>query len=121
MRVQIANTLLQIDFHKEHRTKGKKDLIDTFCIIYEVLKQKRTIAIGRTNQNPLDKYNKIVGKKIALHRALNPRFSGPITKKDLDYYSLSGVIDGDYCELFSKKENRTKIWNTFHTTFKRWR
>ena len=85
MRVEVSNgKLLNVSFHKLHRQENGRDLIDTKCVISEVAKNgdsKSTftdVADGLAMQNPSDKYNKYMGKKLSLKRALNEMdLSGP--------------------------------------------
>ena len=85
MRVQVSDgTLLNVSFHKLHRQESGRDLIDTKCVISEVVTNGDTkpsfndIASGLAMQNPSDKYNKYMGKKLSLKRALDEMdFSGP--------------------------------------------
>jgi len=113
---------LQIDFHKRKREipskRGRepRELIDTLCILYELSPNgmKNTLAEAESILNPLDTYNKRVGKKIALQRLLKGNFSDVILDgKEKRTRTWAG--------LFSTKENRTLVWKAFEDTFKRWR
>lgn len=91
MRVELlrdddVEVVLDILFWKtapdKRRIVNGKELIDTTCQINiagdtSTVLRELTCAVAR--QNPLDNYNKIVGKKIALARAIaNIAFLKPI-------------------------------------------
>ena len=77
MRVEVQaegnlKIVLDIIFTKtppgERRHFGKRELIDTGCVIS---RDGRLIACEFARQNPLDDYNKIIGKKVALAKAIS--------------------------------------------------
>jgi len=90
---------------KQRRRKNKKELIDTACIIF---RDNREIACGIARQNHLDNYNKIVGRKVALAKAIaNIGF--------LQY------MPSQACSINRRRRSmRQHIWNVFHQTFGRW-
>lgn len=91
--------------HERRRVNGK-ELIDTTCMI---LRDGREIACATARQNPLDDYNKIVGKKIALTKAIA---QVEFLKHLPEYYNLTT----NHC----RKIMRSHIWDAFHQTFGRW-
>lgn len=108
MKVELDDNLYRVDFHKNRRkirVNGKeRDLIDTDCVIfllkYKEMDCKFQLGYGTAKQNPCDRYNKFVGKRVALQKAL---------QKILYFFPLSG-----------KKERRKRFWEAFYETFKRW-
>jgi hypothetical protein len=116
MKVEIFDdennkVILDIIFRKtntgERRRFGKKELIDTACMIF---RDGREIACAIARQNPLDDYNKIVGKKIALTKAIVQ-----IKLLKLSSYSYQ-TLTGKH----RRKVNCSRIWKVFHKTFGRW-
>lgn len=115
---------LQIDFHKEGRdveVKGRRGnwktrhLIDTHCILYDLSGTEKTILGESTaKQNPIDQYNKRVGKKIALEKLLRKFFS--YTQKNED-----GTETILWTGLFESKNNRRILWTNFRLTIGGWR
>ena len=111
---------LQVDFHKAKREVSfrgkKKELIDTLCVLHELRPNgmKNVLAEAGTFLNPLDKYNKRIGKKIALQRLLEDIYSEVHTDE-------KGNKIRTWYSLFSTKQNRKVIWDNFKQTFKRWR
>ena len=94
----------------ERRIVNGKELIDTTCQINingetSIVSRELTCAVAR--QNPIDNYNKIVGKKIALARAIaNVEFLKPIPQ---------------ICSInIKRRAMRQHIWNVFYQTFGRW-
>ena len=70
----------KIRFHR-NKTPGKVEF-DTHCQIFlqDVENSSPLVAIGVAHLNPKDRYNKIIGKKIALTRALRWNFPKPLRK-----------------------------------------
>ena len=100
--------VLDIIFRKanpgERRRQNKKELIDTACMIF---RDGREIACTIARQNPLDAYNKIVGKKVALAKAI----------ANLDFLKrIPQIREADHCRY----RMRRLIWEVFHQTFGRW-
>jgi len=113
MKVEVraeGNLLIILDIvfrrtnRNERRRYNKKELIDTACIIFN---KGREIACAIARQNPLDEYNKIVGKKIALAKAIAQ--IGFLER--MIYYPM---------ETHRRKIMRKHIWEIFHQTFGRW-
>ena len=113
MRVELQsegdlNITLDIMFlranKKQRRRKNKKELIDTACIIF---RDDREIACGIARQNHLDNYNKIVGRKVALAKAI-------VNIEFLRYIPQMCSIN------IRRRSMRQHIWNVFHQTFGRW-
>jgi len=108
------NITLDIIFWKtapgERRIVNGKELIDTTCQICrdgETSPVLRELTCAVARQNPIDNYNKIVGKKIALARAIaNIEFLKPIPQ----------IKAAD----LRRRSSRQHIWNVFHQTFGRW-
>lgn len=109
-----VEVVLDIMFWKtapgERRIVNGRELIDTTCQICldgETSPVLRELATAVARQNPLDNYNKIVGKKIALARAIaNITFLKPIPQ---------------ICSINTRRRSsRQHIWNVFHQTFGRW-
>jgi len=88
----------------KRRKKNKKELIDTTCSIFvDGVLVCDTIA----KQNPLDHYNKIVGRKVALAKAISQiRFLSPVSSTHVWFQK--------------RREKRKMIWSIFHKTFGRW-
>lgn len=94
----------------ERRIVNKKELIDTTCQINidgETSPVLRELTCAIAKQNPIDNYSKIVGKKVALAKAItNIEFLKPIPQ---------------VCSINIKRRGmRQHIWNIFHQTFGRW-
>lgn len=116
MRVDVfddenGRVTLDIMFRKtipsERRHQNKKELIDTTCFIFRAGVQ---LAYATARQNPLDDYNKIVGKKVALAKAIA---KSKILKLSFhSYQTLTGK--------HRRKVNCRRIWKVFHQTFGRW-
>lgn len=91
----------------ERRRCGNKELIDTTCKIFC---NEQMIADETVRQNPADSYNRIVGKKLALQRALQrPHGLAPYP---------TGFSQGHINK--TRREIRKKIWQEFHRTFGSW-
>jgi hypothetical protein len=115
VRLDEGKEVFQVKFFKERNIviSGKfsglkfRELFDTHCVILWLeaeetkFEPKNIMAHKVARQNPLDRYNKIVGKKIAMTRALKaiPALNLP-TKR--------------------AKQNRTAFWNAFQEEFGRW-
>ena len=103
--------VLDIVFRKtnrfERRRKNGKELIDTTCMIFRV---GREIACATARHNPLDDYNKIVGKKIALDKAI-------AQIEFLKRPHHCGISEIGYPQ---RRIMRRHIWEVFHQTFGRW-
>lgn len=97
MRVTSQNgQLLDVRFFKNHRTVEKsrfkgRTLVDTVCVISEVIKNSendkatfKEIVKDVARQSPKEVYNKYLGKKVSLQRALS--------KSDLDPYDREGLL-----------------------------
>lgn len=121
MKVTLGNAdinnkdvVLDILFWKtapsERRIVNGKELIDTTCQICrdgETSPVLRELTCAVARQNPIDNYNKIVGKKVALAKAIaNLAFLKPIPQ---------------ICNInIRRRLSRQHIWNVFHQTFGRW-
>lgn len=119
MRVELqrddnVEVVLDIIFWKtapgERRIVNGKELIDTTCQVSRVMYEDKPMTLitkAEARQNPIDNYNKIVGKKIALARAIaNIEFLKPIPQ---------------ICSInIQRRSSRQHIWNVFHQTFGRW-
>lgn len=88
----------------KRRFRHGKELIDTTCRIFWGDKE---LACETARQSYLDAYNKIVGKKIALTRAIA---AIPFLRKE----GCPAI------ESIHRKINRQTIWMIFHKTFGRW-
>ena len=110
-------TVLDILFWKtapgERRIVNGRELIDTTCQISRVMYSDKPMTLltkTEARQNPLDNYNKIVGKKVALAKAIaNLVFLKPI--RELGKESSMNL---------KRRLMRQHIWNVFHQTFGRW-
>jgi len=95
MKVNVEDKLYDVRFHKSHREEGEKRVIDTCCVVSIVDPEKTgkerfsEISCDFSYHNPIDRYSKITGKKIALTRAISS---------------------------FSKSE-RVSFWKAFHKEF----
>lgn len=113
------NVALDIIFWKtaigERRKINGKELIDTYCQVSRIIQinPMESVLIIKTKalQNPLDRYNKIVGKKVALAKAI----AGIAFLE-----SLVSQYDRDIAIHLRRRSMRQHIWNVFHQTFKRW-
>ena len=101
------NNIYKVIFYKERCMVKKRSVgFDTHCYISIIRSgpvdygKGRILAHGFARYNPLDKYSKIVGKKIALTRALKE-----IT--DLNIPTRGA------------KQARTDFWGAFHEVFRR--
>lgn len=97
----------------KRRQKQGRELIDTTCKIFDKLHESEAsfdelAGMGIARQSFLDDYSKIVGKKIALTRAL----------KKVYYLQSFGCSTQD---AVIRRKMRQHIWNVFHATFKNWR
>jgi hypothetical protein len=92
MRVELENgDLCRIDFIKERKYKSKRsEKPITLCVIY--INDTR-YGVAMSTQNPLDKYNKLTGKKLAFERTL------------------------ENCTYTFTKEDRKRIWAEFWKQF----
>lgn len=99
MQVQIGNNTFRVQFIKEVEQRRKGTTITTICKIFQQAGTKEIllngidchiawaalldvpekiiivpnwvdVALGRARQNPRDKYNHIIGKRVALQNAL---------------------------------------------------
>ena len=86
---------------------GKKELIDTTCFIFRAGRQ---LAYATARQNPLDNYNKIIGRKVALAKAIAK--TKILKLSPHSYQTLTGK--------HRRKVNCSRIWKVFHQTFGRW-
>ena len=90
---------------EKRRRKHGRELIDTTCKIFDTFQS--LVATGIAKQNVLDRYNKIIGKKIALTRAINK----------LQCLRSTG------CSVEASNtrwQMRQQIWTEFHKTFGKW-
>lgn len=77
MKVAIGKNLFRVRFHKRYKGTNKKRSIDTCCVISNEDPNKQgaerfspfSSAIARHNYK--DKYNKVLGKRKALDRAMD--------------------------------------------------
>lgn len=76
MKVVVNNTEYRANFKKSHRGKNKKLAVDTICEIVKIDPSKTgserfvTISDGIAKHNHREKYNKILGKRVSLGRAI---------------------------------------------------
>jgi len=131
MRVEFKNgdikTILDITFcrtavGKRRKVKGK-ELIDTCCKIsinpcrkvsriLNASTSEESVLITKTiaRQNPLDKYNKIIGRKVALAKAIaNMSFLTPLS-----------YVDKNFDTNLERLAIRKHIWNVFYQTHGAW-
>jgi len=107
--------VLDINFRKttigERREVNGKELIDTYCKVSRVTQinptELQTLTTTAAFQNPLDEYNKIVGKKIALAKAI----------ADIGFLKPIPQCEGIHLK---RRSMRQHIWNVFYQTFGRW-
>jgi hypothetical protein len=101
--IEGLNFNLTVLFHEIKRIRKNKPVIDTICKIYLCgeLGTTKLLAGSVAWQSPKDNYNKIIGEKIALTRAL----------KQID--CLKSVPEIKTINLH-RKLMRTKIWQAFH-------
>ena len=90
---------------EKRRQKHGRELIDTTCQIFDSFQS--LVAVGTAKQNPLDSYNKIIGRKIALGRAIN---------KITCLRSTGCPVEDGY----TRRKMRQQIWIKFHKTFGGW-
>lgn len=95
VQIVILDILFWRTNKDKRRYQNRKELIDTTCVIFW---DGREISRGVAMQNPLDTYNKMTGRKIALTKALVN------LRKDMNL-------------VFKMREH---IWKVFHQTFGRW-
>lgn len=131
MRIELqrdddVKVILDILFWKtapgERRIVNGRELIDTTCQVSRVMYEDRPMTLitkAEARQNPLDNYNKIVGKKVALAKAIaNLTFLKPIP------FFFMGDLDlsRQQCNNINirRRSMRQHIWNVFHQTFGRW-
>lgn len=99
---------IKILFWKTHPQKRRyvngRVLIDTTCRIFLGEEQ---LSCATAFQSPKDAYNKIIGKKIALTRAIS-------TITSLQSFGCSAA------ESEHRRLLREAIWLEFHRTFGRW-
>ena len=120
MRVEVIaernlKIVLDIIFRRtnpgERRHSKRKELIDTTCIISRIGGVAQGVAMeiarGVSRQNPLDSYNKIVGKKVALTKAI----------AKIEFLKR---IPHCFTTSHARKVTRRQIWEVFHQTFSRW-
>lgn len=115
--------MLDITFWKtaigDRRKVNGRELIDTTCQICvdgDTSPVLRELACATARQNPLDKYNRIVGKKVALAKAIaGIAFLKPISMSRRDLTTAE-------CNSMNLKRRlmRQHIWCIFHRTFGRW-
>lgn len=110
--------VLDIIFQKtnpgERRRKNKRELIDTTCIIF---RGGQEIAYAVARQSPLDNYSKIIGKKVALARAIaNIEFSRLVPQVPATPEAPEALEAPEA----SSREMRRHIWDVFRQTFGRW-
>lgn len=105
--------ILDIVFMRTHpgerRHFGKKELIDTICIILRIGGVAQGVATeiarGIAKQNPLDDYNKIIGRKVALTKAIG----------------ICRMLSSPHrLEHIRRRGMRKHIWEVFYKTFGRW-
>ena len=65
-----------VRFYKQHRGEGRKHAIDTVCIVSSVnptltgRERFHQIGSGVARHNTKDRYSKVMGKRVAMGRAL---------------------------------------------------
>lgn len=94
------------------RKENGKELIDTYCrVSREVGADKSVTLYTQTvaRQNPVDDYNKIVGRKVALAKA--------IAKLSFLKFELRDNIRICCPVNYRKHKMRKRIWQVFHQTF----
>lgn len=109
------NIVLDIVFSKTaidgRRKVNGKELIDTYCQVSRVTQINPTelqpLTTTAAFQNPLDEYNKIVGKKVSLAKAI----------ADIGFLKPIPQCEGIHLK---RRSMRQHIWNVFHQTFGRW-
>jgi len=93
MKVVSGTQEYRVNFHKVHKGKGSKVGVDTKCVISHVLnvepkRQFNDIATGIARHNPRERYSRVLGKRIALGRALKeanlPEFDNERILKQFD-------------------------------------
>jgi len=75
MKVVSGTQEYRVNFYKVHKGRGGKSGVDTKCVISHVLnpnaeRQFNDIATGLARHNPRERYSRVLGKRIALGRAL---------------------------------------------------
>jgi len=77
MKVNVKDRLYDVRFHKSHREEGKKRVIDTCCVVSIVDPEKTgkerftEVSFAHSRHNPVDRYSKVTGKKLALSRTIS--------------------------------------------------
>ena len=112
------DVVLDIVFTKtafsKRRKVNNKELIDTYCQVSRVTQinpiELQPLTTTTAFQNPLDKYNKIVGKKIALAKAI----------AEIEFLLPLHQYNRDESVHLKRRSMRQHIWNVFHQTFGRW-
>jgi len=124
--INNQDVVLDIIFWKtapgERRIANGKKLIDTHCRISRVMyadKPATSIIETIAFQNPLDNYNKIIGKKVALAKAVADI---DFLKRITQYNKLLQRFSSEEIRSMNLKRRlmRQHIWNIFHQTFRRW-
>jgi len=78
LNVKINDQIFNVRWKREKKKRQRKEVIDTHCDISKVdpFKEGRNKyttmkgAAGKAYQNPKDTFNKAIGRKISLKRAL---------------------------------------------------
>ena len=105
MKVKLIDGIeLTVWFKKIHRTEGTRELVDTQCQL--VGPNEHDTTTTWSYQNPLDTYDKITGKKIALTRCLCNSIYHP-RKDKTDHSPMTR-------KEYEKKKVRDQIWSEFH-------
>ena len=91
--------------HKSKNHNGKKiKVIRTTCKIYESHPEDQewaAVAVGEAKQNGLDKYDHVVGKRLAFSRALSdPTFYEPTAQ--WDRATMRGLRRAIWKEFYKK-------------------
>lgn len=89
---------------EKRRQKNGHELIDTTC---QISWNGKELTCETARQNHLDSYNKIVGKKVALTKAIN----------EIYFLKSTGCTNS---ARNRRRLMRTQIWAEFHKTFGRW-
>ena len=96
----------KVRFHRTNNLQINRGCFDTYCLIYLLedikgkIEDRPRVAMGVAYQSPKDKYNKMVGRKIALSRALDQ------------------ILPNDDP---ANKKFRKVFWDTFRKEFGKWR
>jgi len=101
----------------DRRKINGQELIDTCCQVSRVMFSVQPMVLLCTaiaKQNPKDGYNKIVGKKIALAKAIAEiaflNRIPPLLQHSQESHNIN----------IQRRTMRQHIWNAFHQTFGRW-